>query len=276
MKLFLTLLVRDEVDIVRENLEFHLAQGVDRVLVTDNNSVDGTLEILREYEARGAVQLLLEPSNDWMQAKWVTRMARLAAKEGADWVINSDVDEFWFPRTGTLRSSFDGIGDEVGTVVAHRTDFVPRPEDGRVFWERMTLRERESFNSVGRTLPPKVAHRAHPKISVGNGNHDVTGAELGERLEERLVDIVHFPIRTWAQFENKVVRGGRGLARNRELSQGAYRTWRRTYDLWERGELRDYYERKLVADEKREDVFEDTRVRDFLRSLHRAKPADRT
>ena len=40
MKLFMTLLLRDEEDIVRENLDFHLAQGVDRVIVTDNGSED--------------------------------------------------------------------------------------------------------------------------------------------------------------------------------------------------------------------------------------------
>ena len=40
MKLVMTLLVRDEEDIVRENLDFHLAQGVDEVIVTDNGSED--------------------------------------------------------------------------------------------------------------------------------------------------------------------------------------------------------------------------------------------
>ena len=51
MKLVMTLLVRDEEDIVRENLDFHLAQGVDEVIVTDNGSEDDTLEIVRSYEA---------------------------------------------------------------------------------------------------------------------------------------------------------------------------------------------------------------------------------
>ena len=54
VRLFMTLLLRDEEDIVRENLDFHLAQGVDRVIVTDNGSEDRTVEILRDSTRRGA------------------------------------------------------------------------------------------------------------------------------------------------------------------------------------------------------------------------------
>ena len=44
MKLVMTLLVRDEEDILDANLRFHLDRGVDLVLVTDNGSVDGTAD----------------------------------------------------------------------------------------------------------------------------------------------------------------------------------------------------------------------------------------
>ncbi|HEY8764567.1 MAG TPA: glycosyltransferase family 2 protein [Solirubrobacteraceae bacterium] len=53
MKLVMTLLVRDEEDILRENLDFHLAAGVDEVILMDNRSVDGTAAIAREYERAG-------------------------------------------------------------------------------------------------------------------------------------------------------------------------------------------------------------------------------
>src|SRR6476659_114991 len=119
MKLVMTLLVRDEQDIVRENLDFHLAQGVDEVIVTDNGSEDATVEILREYESRGVVRLLHEPEDDYSQGSWVTRMAQLAASQGADWVINNDADEFWWPLGESLRSVFEQLGGGVGLVVAH-------------------------------------------------------------------------------------------------------------------------------------------------------------
>jgi glycosyltransferase involved in cell wall biosynthesis len=268
VKLFMTLLLRDEEDIVRENLEFHLAQGVDRVIVTDNGSTDRTLEILRAYEARGVVRLVLEPDDDYSQGRWVTRMARMAAAEGADWVINNDADEFWWPRSGTLKSTLERLGDDIGVVVAHRSNFVPRPEDGRAFWERMTLRERQSLNPLGKPLPPKVAHRADPEITVVQGNHRVEGADLGERLDDGSIEILHFPMRTYAQFENKIAKGGRAYARNTELPQRTGRTWRRLYEVYQEGGLEAHYEEQIVAAAPDDEgLAEDVRLRDCLRAL---------
>ena len=265
MKLVMTLLVRDEEDIVADNLDFHLAQGVDEVIVTDNGSVDGTLEILRAYEARGVVRIIVEPTDDYSQGRWVTRMARMAATEHkADWVINNDADEFWWPREGTLRTLFEGLGGDVGAVVGHRTNFVPRPEDDRPYWERMTLRERESLNPVGKPLPPKLAHRAHPEIVVVQGNHRIKGPDVGSEVDDGSIEILHFPMRSYAQFENKIVKGGRAYARNKELPEKTGRTWRRLYETWEEGGLPAHYEASVVAEAARQDLLEDTRLRDYL------------
>ena len=61
MKLFMTLLVQDEADILALNLEHHLAQGIDHFIVTDNRSVDATASILEEYSLRGLLSLIHEP-----------------------------------------------------------------------------------------------------------------------------------------------------------------------------------------------------------------------
>ena len=49
----MTLLVRDEADLLPSHLEHHLAQGVDFFLITDNGSTDATAAIAAEAEARG-------------------------------------------------------------------------------------------------------------------------------------------------------------------------------------------------------------------------------
>ena len=53
MRLVTTILVRDEIDIIRQHIEFHLRRGVDFVIATDNGSRDGTWEVLAEF-ARGS------------------------------------------------------------------------------------------------------------------------------------------------------------------------------------------------------------------------------
>ena len=46
MKLYGLMMVRNEADLVRANLAFHLASGVDAFLIVDNGSSDGTTAVL--------------------------------------------------------------------------------------------------------------------------------------------------------------------------------------------------------------------------------------
>jgi hypothetical protein len=131
----------------------------------------------------------------------------------------------------------------------------------------MTVRERESLNPVGKPLPPKLAHRAHPEITVVQGNHRVQGPDLGERLDDGSIEILHFPMRSYSQFENKIVKGGQAYARNRELPERMGRTWRRLYEVWQQGGLRAHYDESVVSDPGRDDLVADTRLKDYLGEL---------
>lgn len=272
MKLVMTLLVRDEEDIVAANVEYHLARGVDLVIATDNGSVDATPDILSRYERRGLLRLLHERRDDYAQAEWVTRMARLAAGEGADWVINCDADEFWWPLDAPdLKTVLAAVPDDVAVVSAERRNFPPRPDDGRPFYERMTVHDTDSRNPRGRPLRAKVAHRSHPEVEVGMGNHRASVPGGGRVLESDEIEIFHFPMRTYSQFENKIVKGGRALNRSTESARSGGGTWRELYTRWERGELRQHYDAALIpAGPPPEGFVEDTRLRDFIASLNGA------
>src|SRR5436309_3003821 len=146
MRLVMTLLVRDEEELLPINLDYHLRQGVDFILVTDHSSTDATAEILDEYVARGVARVWRVGGDAHDQRKWVTRMARLAAIEhGADWVINNDADEFWWPLAGTLPDMLALVPSRYGQLACPRHNFVPRPGTGP-FWERMVVREVRSQN----------------------------------------------------------------------------------------------------------------------------------
>lgn len=103
-KLIMTLLVRDEIDVIKKNIDFHLSQGVDYIIATDNGSVDGTLEALQEYELKGVLHLIQEPEQTYSQSLWVNRMGKIACEEfNADIVFHCDADEFWMSRSGNLK-----------------------------------------------------------------------------------------------------------------------------------------------------------------------------
>ena len=56
----MTLVVRDEADIVGAQIAFHLNAGADLVIAIDHDSQDGTREILEEYAREGYLLLIPE------------------------------------------------------------------------------------------------------------------------------------------------------------------------------------------------------------------------
>lgn len=247
----MTLLVRDEQDIIRENIEYHLAQGVDFFIATNNRSVDNTEKILREYEARGLLHYIYEGDDNYNQHAWVTRMARMAYSDyGADWVINNDADEFWWPVEADLKETFRRIPPEINQLQATRYNFVVVKESEEPFWSRMVYREKASFNPRGRPLPPKVAHRGTAQIKIQQGNHKVKCIDH-PRIISELIKIFHFPIRNYQQIENKIAKGGAAYERNKELPRSIGIDWRNLYDELQRDSHLNHYFNEHFYDQNR-------------------------
>ena len=185
----MTLLVRDEEDIVAASLDYHLSQGVDHFIVTDHLSEDSTAEILKDYVDRRLVHDIHESSESYDQHAWVTRMARLAFTEhGADWVINSDADEFWWPAEGTLATTFAGLPSSVNVIKAQRFNFVPVEETGAKVYERMVYREKISFNQIHEPSKQRIRYE---KVAPGIG-----AVDKDEELAEAVTSIEESAART--------------------------------------------------------------------------------
>ena len=137
----------------------------------------------------------------------MTRMARLAATDfGADWVINSDADEFWWPRGPSLRDVLAAIPERYGTVGAFLRVFVPRPGAGP-FAERMTVRfsALAPINDPASLYKPirKVIHRGHPEIRLTRGNHALVDSPFAPLRGWFPAEVFHFPLRSPEQTAHK-------------------------------------------------------------------------
>ena len=265
----MTLLCRDAADILEAQLAFHLNAGVDFVIATDHRSEDGTTEILEQHEREGHLHLIREESEQFEQSRWVTRMARLAATDfGASWVLNSDSDEFWWPRGADLKDVLAAIPDRYGLIRGHWRTFPPRPDDGRFFAERMTVRLAPVAPINDPTTPwrpnAKVIHRAHPQVVVRKGNHSVDGVPLQPLRGWSPVEVLHFPWRSPAHATQKATHFS---------AETMYHVLGLAHEAQAAGDLDERYDAFVVDDDALErgladgSLVEDTRVRDALRVL---------
>jgi hypothetical protein len=217
MKIVMTLMVRDEADIIAPMIDHHLSQGVDLIIATDNGSVDGTAEILEGYAAEGRVVLLHDPVHRKQQGVVVTQMARDAAsKYGADWVLNADADEFWLPRLPgrTLHDVFSEIDPGIRSFLVNVIDMTGPPALVGTGLQRLVyqdLRTVEEMNAVGLHAhsTPNAVHVGDPNVSVVQGNHLVSIGSQGAPPPELEIEVLHFPWRSWDQFSRKVDNSGR-------------------------------------------------------------------
>jgi hypothetical protein len=275
MTLVMTLLARDEADVIEQWLAFHLNAGADFVVATDNNSVDGTTDVLERYAREGHLRLIREPGDDLRQNEWVTRMARLASTEhGAHWVINSDADEFWWPRGASLARVLGAIPPRYGTVGAFLRTFLPRPGEEGSFAERLTVR----FSALAPIQDPaslykpirKVIHRGHPEITLSRGNHAVVDSPFDPLRGWFPIEVLHFPLRSRAQCEHKARLQGNAW-KHIARTPTAYHA--QMFEALENGSLDEYYASQVVSDEEVERgvasgrLVVDTRLRDALRQV---------
>lgn len=272
----MTLLVRNEADILQANIEYHLNRGVDYIIATDNLSTDESRDILEYYSKLKVLSLIIETSDTYDQHKWVTRMARIAAdKLHASWIINNDADEFWWPNEGqTLDALLDALPPHTHAVSANRTNFVPlRQSIDTFFADALTIREVNSLNSIGKPLPPKVCHRAHGSVTVTQGNHAVYVDGCLVDSPSAPITIFHYPMRGYSQFERKIALGGAAYERNTQLDKNVGNTWRALYREWQKGGLESYYraqefdDARITSGLNTGELVKDERLMDFFKEI---------
>jgi hypothetical protein len=209
-------IVRDEADIVRMTLLYHLAIGCDNILVIDNGSTDATPRVLEKLSRRYPVEWVRD-DGPFRQAELTTELAREAARNGADWVVPFDADEFWWSRMMSLRSLLEE--SSAGVLQTRVVNFVQRRRQhrsSRSSIARMTWRAETVMSSIdpyylvgdGKiayvegVYPPKHVARATASIDIGKGNHEVRGVPGPLELTDDLV-CLHAPLRSRHELEKK-------------------------------------------------------------------------
>ena len=230
----LLMLVRDELDIIEQNILFHLRMGIEHFVVTDNGSVDGTRDILSDFQRRLGKSIVViddaEPAH--RQSIRVDRMIQIAKQEFRPrWIISSDADEFWYPISGRYDTEMDGKNN---VLYCHWHNFLPRP---RTPWQEFTdIGEMPGYHAK----MSKVFCLARGLRGMYDGNHESRSIpRLTSRSDN--IRVYHYPVRSYEQFERKVVQGHRATLKA-SLQENINWHWRGYYQAWENGQLPQVYE----------------------------------
>ncbi len=198
--------VKNESDIVEAFVRHALAH-LDRLIVLDHGSSDGTREILQALVREGLpLEIVDDPSPGNHQWERMNRLMRdyALARHQADWIVPLDADEFLVgPPHVRFASDFD---PESLPALAWKS-YVPDPTDDPRL-DNPVMRIRHRLLKEGTTTLKVVVHAAlakRPEVVLVQGNHgiliegDVQKATLSPRWH-----LAHFPGRTPEQFALKV------------------------------------------------------------------------
>jgi hypothetical protein len=173
--------IKGDVDIAPLTVRHFLEQGIDLVRIAVAG--EEAYESLRDSGA-----ILTRDEERWhYQQEWIDFLAALSARDGAEWIIPFDADEFWFARKGTLAECLSSIADNYSAAIAS-------------IWQHATWTHRYPSPLLGFR---KVAYRWAPDRRISPGNHTLlTSSDIS--VIEGLLAIRHLPYRSYQQLRDKI------------------------------------------------------------------------
>ncbi len=260
IRLSMNLLVKNEADIIADNLKVHSKLGVDCFVVMDNGSTDGTREILDDLKSVYALHIIDRPDKDYQQSNWKTEMA-FVSKEllKADWSIANDADEFWIPKSGSLKQDLTHWGSIIkyprfnmqldssfnlpGFKYYKSNYRVHLPIDSK----GQNIVDNENLSIMLNRINGKVMVNNHGLIRVKGGNHRAWHLwSKFNQTERSSIEVLHYPIRSKAHFIHHIENRSKLLKSGVTKMGDHYRRW---VKLYEEGKIEDEFSRLVLDDE---------------------------
>ena len=231
-------MVRNEVDIIRLNVLYHLASGIDRMLIVDNGSTDGTDGVLQQLSLEHPEVRWSRDDGPFLPSRVMTELAREAFEEGADWVVPVDADEFWHAPGGDLRRVLENT--EAGVLRARAVNFIQRRGQRESSPEALTHMTRRAASPVGppghaqslvesrriafveKVYPQKCICRPTAEVEIQTGHHSISGA-AGPRMRTEELVCLHAPMRSRDALAERITSASRAAAAGRNPNQGRNR-----------------------------------------------------
>jgi len=209
MKIAMTLIVKNEEDIIEENIKFHSNQGIDYFLVIDNGSTDQTYEILKKLSKNYNIQLS-QYLGKFEQKKLTTQLTKKAKKLfNPKWIINNDADEFWVSKN--YKSIKESLSKIDGSVLWARRYNMIMYEGIKNYKESIykvvnpiDYKIKPTPNKVFGKLVRKIIINPKGYIKTNSGNHSAEHFIFWQKKDYEDITVYHYPIRSFEQLKKHI------------------------------------------------------------------------
>ncbi len=240
----MTLLVRDEEDIIEHNICFHLNNGVDFIVAIDNGSIDKTPTILKKYQKKGVLTYKNIKKHTYEQSLWVSQMAKLATnKYKATHLFHCDADEFWYPTHGNLKTHLPHNNKVFFVNTINYIPPIKNKNNKKLNFNNFKLSTLNPFpypHNPSKLKSDQILLYQYPKkiittnqfLQIKAGNHGVISSKKYIKKDNKDIFIHHFPIRNYQHFLKRVIRSGTAMQNSpikNPLTNWHIRSWYQKY-----------------------------------------------
>lgn len=151
----LLLVTKNEAELLEHNLEHHLAWGIDRIAVADNESTDATRDVCQAFGGAISYRSFSNFHDRQTQRHLMLRELVEESNGALEWAAVSDTDEFFFDET-PIRELLATTPSDVVAVNFDAKLFLPTgldPESGSII-------ERRMYRTVGDDNPLHTSYTA--------------------------------------------------------------------------------------------------------------------
>ncbi|HQT87850.1 MAG TPA: glycosyltransferase family 2 protein [Acidiphilium sp.] len=247
----LIMMVKDEADIITQNLEHHYALGFRTFCLLDNGSTDATaakIEAFRKTRHDALILTINDPIVGYYQSAkmdiFQQALIRYAAITNThlDWMFFIDADEFIAYTGPDNATGIAALNAELTDPNAHLLVLhwlhaashtaIETPPD---LYDPFILHSK--FTSRLLPVVPKIAFRTNLGLAPMMGNHFIANffSPLATSRPLAIADwyMAHFPLRSLDHARSKVINGGKAFRNSQGLeTHGGH--WRERYALYEK------------------------------------------
>ena len=247
----LIMMVKDEADIITQNLEHHYALGFRTFCLLDNGSTDATpakIHAFRKNHADALVLAVNDPIVGYYQSAKMDIFQQALIRYAAianihlDWMFFIDADEFIAytgpdNATGIAALNAELTNPDCHLLVLHwlhaaSHTAIETPPD---LYDPFILHSK--FTSRLLPVVPKIAFRTNLGLAPMMGNHFIENfsSPLAASRPLACADwyMAHFPLRSLDHVRSKVINGGKAFRNSQGLeTHGGH--WRERYALYEK------------------------------------------